>query len=447
MQVTETSAEGLTRELSIVVPTSELETRLDAYLNDLKGRVKLKGFRPGKIPMGHLKRVYGKSAMAEIVNTLIGETTKKTLEDRGERAAVQPTVDLADEEAEKVLAGGRDLAFGMKYEIVPEFEVASLDGIKIERPIVEVSEEEVDERLNELAEGNRPFEPRAEGEAAENGDRLTIGYVGKIDGEPFEGGTDERAFLTLGSGRFIPGFEEQLVGVKQGDEKTISVTFPAEYQAAHLAGKEATFDVTVTEVAKPGELKLDDEWAKSLGMESLDSVKKAIRSQIESQYGFQTRQKVKRQLLDQLDAVYTFDLPPTLVSQELDIIWRQMTQEMSRSGKTFEDEGTTEEQAKADYEKIARRRVRLGLVLSKIGDEANVQVTEPELQRALAAQARQFPGQEKQIFEYYRRPEALASLQAPIFEEKVIDHMLSQVDVTDKTVSKEELMAEDEDPT
>ncbi len=446
MQVTESSTEGLKRELKIVVPASELASRLDTYLNDLKGRVQIRGFRPGKVPVTHLKKLYGKSAMAEIVNTVIGETTTKAIEERNEKSAMQPRIDLKDEEAEKVLEGAADLAFEMKYEVIPAFEVKPVDGISIERPVAEITDEEVQERLEQIAEGARSYEPRGKTAKAREGDRLTISYVGKLDGEPFEGGADDRAFIFLGSKRFIPGFEEQLVGVKTGEKKTIEVTFPEDYPASHLAGKAATFDVEVAEVAAPAELKLDDDWAKTLGMDSLDALKGAIRSQVEQQYGVQTRQKVKRQLLDELDKQYDFDLPPTLVDQEFEIIWRQVTAEMERSNKTFADEDTTEEDARAEYRKIAERRVRLGLVLSKIGEENKIQVTEAELQRALVERARQFPGQERQVFEFYRKDaNALASLQAPVFEEKVVDHLLGQVNVTDKTVSKDELFKEDEE--
>ncbi|WP_181706997.1 trigger factor [Chthonobacter rhizosphaerae] len=446
MQVHETAVEGLKRELKIVVPATELASRLDTYLNDLKGRVQIRGFRPGKVPMTHLKKMYGKSAMAEIVNTVIGETTSKAVEERNEKSAVQPKVDLADAEAEKVLDGDADLAFTLSYEVIPSFDVQPVDGVSIERPVVEVTDEEIQERLTQIAEGSRSYEPRESDAAAAEGDRVQISYLGKIDGEPFEGGADDRAYVFLGQKRFIPGFEEQLVGLKVGDTKVIEVTFPEDYPAPNLSGKPATFDIEVFEIAAPGEVKLDDDWAKTLGLDSLDALKAAVKAQVESQYGAQTRQKVKRQLLDQLDKQYSFDLPPTLVGQEFDIIWRQVTGELERTGKSFEDEGTTEEKAREEYTKIAERRVRLGLVLSKIGEENKIQVTEPEIQRALVERARQFPGQERQVFEYYRKdPQALASLQAPVFEEKVVDYLLGQVKVEDKTVTKEELFKDDED--
>lgn len=446
MQVTETTTEGLKRELSIVVPRSELASRLDRYLDDLKGRVQIRGFRPGKVPAAHLKKLYGKSAMAEIVNTVIGESTAQAIKERNEKSAMQPQIDLKDEEAEKVLAGDGDLAFALKYEVIPAFEVQPVAGIAIDRPVVEVTDAEIDERVQQIGEGARGYEPREEGAEAQDGDRLTISYLGKLDGEPFEGGADDKAYIFLGQKRFIPGFEEQLVGARKGDKKVIEVTFPEDYPAPNLKGKAATFDIEVFEVAAPGELKLDDDWAKTLGLDSLEGLKAAVKSQIESQFAAQTRQKVKRQLLDALDKQYTFDLPPTLVDQEFEIIWRQVVAEMERTKKSFEDEDTTEEKAREEYRRIAERRVRLGLVLSKIGEDNQIQVNEQELQRALIERARQFPGQEREVFEFYRKDaNALASLQAPVFEEKVVDHLLTQVTITDKPVSKDELFQEDED--
>ncbi|OKL43571.1 trigger factor [Pseudovibrio exalbescens] len=446
MQVTETLAEGLKRELKIVIPASDLATRLDEYLEDLKGKVRINGFRPGKVPTSHLKKVYGRQAMAELLSNMINETSNKAVEERSEKPAMQPEIDLPEEDAERVLAGDADLTFSMKYDILPEFELIDFSTIELERPIVEISEEEVDEQVKQIAESNRTFEPREEGAAAQDGDRITMSYLGKIDGEPFEGGADENGQIVLGSGQFIPGFEEQLVGLKVGDEKVVEVTFPEEYGAQHLAGKVATFDVVVKEIAAPGELVIDDEMAKKLGLESLDSLKEIIRGQIESQYGAATRQKVKRALLDKMDEAYSFDLPEKLVTTEFDGVWRQVQADMEQSGKTFEDEDTTEDEAKAEYQRIAERRVRLGLVLSEVGEKNNIQVSDEEVQRALYDRVRQFPGQEQQVFEFYQKnPQALASLRAPIYEEKVVDFILELAKVNDKVVSKEELLKQDED--
>lgn len=445
MQVTETKAEGLKREIEIVVPASDLEARLQTRLFEAKDKVQLKGFRPGKVPVAHLRKMYGKSLMAEIVNEILNETPGSVMAERKERAAMRPEIAMSEDEgeAEKVLNGQSDFKFTLSYETLPQFDVKETSGIKIERPIVEVSDAEVDEQVERLAENARTYEEK-DG-AAETGDKVTIDFVGKIDGEPFEGGAAEDADLVIGSNRFIPGFEDQLIGAVKGGEKLVEVTFPEDYGAAHLAGKLATFDVTVKQVQGPTETAIDDEMAKKLGLESLDKLKEIVRDQIQSQYGMATRQKVKRQLLDALDKDYDFDLPEKLVLAEFDNIWNQVQRELTESGKSFEDEDTTEEKARAEYRRLAERRVRLGLVLSEIGEKAGVQVGEEELQRALFEQMRRFPGQEQEILKMFQEnPEAIQSIRAPLYEEKVVDHLLAQVDVTDKTVTKEELMAEDE---
>ncbi|WP_306143753.1 trigger factor [Roseibium sp. MMSF_3412] len=447
MQVTETLSEGLKRELKIDIPAGDLATKLEDYMADLKSKANIKGFRPGKVPVAHLKKMYGRQAMAEILSNTIQETTQKAVEERSERPALTPEIDLPEEEAEKIMAGDADLSFKMTYDVLPVFEIVDFAGFEIERPVVEIADEEVDTQVADIAKNNTPFDTK-DG-AAEDGDRVTMSYLGKIDGEPFDGGADENGQLVLGSGQFIPGFEEQLVGLKAGDTKVVEVSFPEDYPAAHLAGKAATFDVEVKEVAAPGEVTIDDEFATGLGLESLDKLKEIVRGQIESQFGQMTRQRVKRQLLDKLDEHYSFELPEKLLDSEFEIVWRQVEDDMKRNEKTFEDEDTTEEEAKAEYRKIAERRVRLGLVLSEIGEKNDIQVTDEELQRALYDRVRQFPGQEQQVFEYYKNnQQALASLRAPIYEEKVVDFMLELAKVTDKTVTKEELeklVAEDED--
>ncbi len=444
MQLTETLNEGLKREFKIVVPAAELAAKLDGKLADLKGKVQINGFRPGKVPMSHLKKVYGKSAMAEIVQESVDANTKSVLADRDERAAQQPQVSMTEDEAEaeKVFAGEADFEFSLAYEVLPVFEVADFSKIKIERPVVDVSKKEIAEQVERVADSARSYETK-KGKAAK-GDRVTMNYLGKVDGEPFEGGADDGANLVLGSDSFIPGFEVQLIGMKADDTGTIKVTFPDDYNAAHLAGKEAEFDVTIIEVAKPGKLELDDELAKKLGMESMEKLEEAIRGQIESQYGSHTRQKVKRQLLDAMDKEHKFELPENLVKQEFDNIWKQVSDDLEKAGKTFEDEDTTEKKARKEYTTLAERRVRLGLVLSEIGEKAEIDVSEEELQRALYEHVRQFPGQEKEVYEFYRtNPEAVASLRAPIFEEKVVDLILEKADVTDKKVTAKELLADD----
>jgi trigger factor len=447
MQVNETLAEGLKRELTVTVPATDLDSRLSDKLVELKSRVRLNGFRPGKVPIAHLRKLYGKSAMAEIVETMVTETSRTAITDRDEKAAMQPEIAMTEDEAEagKILDGDADLVFTMVYEVLPDFEIAGFKDIAIERQVVDVTDEEINERLKQIGEGNRTYESVSR--KARDGDRITMSYAGKIEGEPFEGGTDQDAQITIGSGQFIPGFEEGLTGARAGEEKTIDVTFPDDYQAAHLAGKAAEFSVEIKDVAEPGEIVFDDEFAKRLGVESMDKLRETVTGQVESEFGIATRQKVKRQILDALDELHIFDLPENLVSQEFDNIWQQITGDIEQRGKTFEDEGTSEEKARAEYQAISERRVRLGLVLSRIGEEAEVEVSEEELQRSLYAHVRQFPGQEQQVLDYYKKnPTAIQELRAPIFEDKTIDYIMEFADVTEKTVTKEELLADqDED--
>jgi trigger factor len=446
MQVIETLAEGLKRELKVVIPAKDMEARMNERLEEVKGRVRINGFRPGKVPPAHLKKMYGKSVMAELVNEIIREQPTSILTERGEKSATQPEIAMTEDEkeADKILNAQADFEFTLSYEVIPAIELKDVSGIQVTREVVEIPESEIDEQIGRIAESTRTYEEK-KGKAAD-GDRVTMDYEGKVDGVPFEGGKDSNAELVLGSGRFIPGFEDQLVGVKAGDEKTITVTFPADYPAANLAGKEATFDVVVKAVAAPGKLEINDELASKLGLESEAKLREIVRGQIESQFGNITRQKLKRQILDQMDELYSFDVPQRLVDAEFEQIWRQINADLTQSGKTFEDEDTTEEKAREEYRKLAERRVKLGLVLSEIGEKVGVEVTEDEMNKALYAQISQFPGQEKEIIEYFRKtPGAIAGIRAPIFEEKVVDHLLGEIKVTDKTVTKDELMADDED--
>lgn len=447
MQVTETLNSGLKREIKVTVPASDLEERLLKRLADVKDKVRINGFRPGKVPVQHLRKVYGKSFMAEVVNEILNNSTREIITGRGEKAAMQPEVKMTEDEkeADKILNGGADFEFELAYEVIPPIEIQDVSGIKVTRKVYDVPESEVEDQVKRIAESTRTFE--AKDGKAEDGDRLTIDFLGRIDGEPFEGGKAEDQQLVLGSKSFIPGFEGQLVGAKAGDEKKVTVTFPEDYQAAHLAGKEAMFDVTVKEVAKPGALELNDETAKSLGLESIERLREIVKGQIESQYGQMTRQKVKRELLDALDGSYKFEAPSKLVEAEFGNIWTQVNRDLTNAGRTFADEETTEEDARAEYMKLAERRVRLGLVLAEIGEKAGVQVSDDEVQRALFDAVRQVPAaQQQQVYEFYRNnPSQVANIRAPLFEEKVVDHLLGAISVTDQSVTKEELMAEDDE--
>ncbi|WP_156851292.1 trigger factor [Bartonella refiksaydamii] len=439
MQVTETLNEGLKREIKIVVPARDLEKKLNERLDDTKGKIKLNGFRPGKVPAGYLRKMYGKSFMAEILNEIISDAPHSILADRNERSAMQPQIDINEDE--QVLDGKADFVFSLKYEVLPKFEIKDFEHIEVTREIATIPEQEIDDQVKRVLSSTRSYSLK-EG-LSEEGDRVTIDYLGKLGGEPFEGGTESDAQLILGSKQFVPGFDEQLVGVKAGDTKTISVKFPDNYNAAHLAGRDAEFDITVKAISKPDELKIDDEAAQKVGLESLDRLREVVRGQIESQYGLMTRQKIKRQILDALDADYNFEIPEGLLEIEFNNIWAQVNDDLKKAGRSFEDEGVTEELAREEYRVLARRRVRLGLVLSEIGMKVGVKVGEDELKAAVFDQVRQYPGQEKEIMDFFRKtPEAVANLRAPIFEEKVIDHLLAKIKITDKEVTVEELMKE-----
>jgi trigger factor len=448
MQVTETLNEGLKREFKVVVPAAELDAKVNERLDELKGRIRLDGFRPGKVPVSHLKRVYGRSAMAEVIEAMVRDTNSQIVSEHGFKLAAEPKVTLPEEKdaIEQVIAGKRDLDYTMAVEIVPAIELADFKAIKLTRLTSDVSDAEVEEAVARIAEQNKPYAPKPEGEKAAKDDRVVISYAGTINGEPFEGGTGDDTAVLIGSNTFIPGFEDQLIGIAAGETRTLKVKFPEHYQAEHLAGKDAEFVVTAKSIETPGTVTVDDEFAKSLGLESLDKLREAIKDRLAREHGGVSRQKVKRALLDELDKRHKFEPPPSLVEEEFDRVWKSVLQELENEKKTFADENTTEEKAKAEYRAIAERRVRLGLVLAEIGEKNNITVPEDEVGRAVMEQARQFPGREQQVWEFYRKnPEAVASLRAPIFEDKVVDFLLELADVSEKKVPREELYKEDEE--
>jgi trigger factor len=446
MQVTETLSQGLKREFQVILPAAELEERLTSELSTLKDRVRLNGFRPGKVPVAHLRKVYGKSVMADVVQNAVNEANRKIVDDNGLKLALEPKVEFPEskDEVEKALEAKADLAFKVAVEVLPSFELADLSDVSVKRQVAEVSDDEVAAALQRMATQNTPFASKGDAPAAE-GDRVFVDFVGRIDGQEFEGGKGENIQVEIGSGSFIPGFEEQLVGAKAGEQRSVTASFPHNYGAAHLAGKEAAFEVTVKEVHAPGEVKIDDALAKGFGMESLDKLKDAVRGAIKRDYDAQARRKLKKELLDALDARYGFDLPQSLVEQEFAAVWSQVEADLKNNDKSFADEGTTEEEARADYRRIAERRVRLGLVLAQVGEKADIKVSDDEVNQALVERVRQYPGQERQVWDFYRKnPQALAEIRAPLFEEKVVDHVLSQVKVVDEPVSKERLFSDDE---
>lgn len=443
MNVTETSVEGLRRQLKVVIGAAELEQRLSARLDELKGRARIKGFRPGRVPKEHLRKVYGRSVMAEVVQQAVAETSREALSQREERPAFQPTVALPEDEAEidKIFAGTSDLAFTLSFEVLPKFELMDFSKIALEKPVAAVTETDIDKSIERIRAANLRYRPK-DG-AAETGDRLVIDFTGSIDGKPFAGGATEGAPIVLGGGNFIPGFEEGLAGARAGEQREVDATFPENYPEASLAGKAARFAVKIKEVGAPETPPLDKDFAKSLGLESVDKLRETILQRLEQDRASASRLKLKRALLDALNEGHSFDLPPTLVDNEFQAIWQQVMADLERSKRSFEDEGTTEEKARQDYRDIAARRVRLGLILSEVGARNPITVTDEEVSRALLERVRQFPGQERKVYDYYRsNPQLLAELRAPIFEDKAVDYILELAKVTDTKVSPEELYAD-----
>ena len=437
MQITETANENLRREFRIVIGAKDLDERLSGRIAEMQPQVHLKGFRPGKAPVSFLKKTYGKSMMSEIIEAAVQESVQKAVTDHGLKPAFPPRPDLVSDLAQ-VVEGKSDLEFSVKIDLMPEFEIADPAKLKVEKLVAKVSDEDVDDALKNLAQQVRTYSDRAEGESSENGDQVTIDFVGRVDGEEFEGGKAEGFQLTLGSGQLIPGFEDQLIGTKVGDTRTVDVTFPADYGSEKLAGKPAQFDVSVHAVKRPDEVAIDDELAKKLGLDSLGTLKERVREQMKGDYARASRVHVKRRILDALDAAHNFELPPTMVENEFNAIWKQVEDELKREGKSAEEEGKSEDELKAEYRAIAERRVKLGLVLARIGEQNGIQVSQEELNRAVMDQARRFPGQEQQVFQYYsQNPAAQAELRAPIYEEKVVDFIAELAQIDERPVSRE----------
>jgi trigger factor len=447
MQVTETLSEGLKHEFKISVPASDLDAKAGAKLVDLKDKVRLNGFRPGKVPVTHLKKVYGRSVMAETIDQTIRDTNTQLFSERGFRLATEPKITMPTEQAEveELLSGKTDLTYTVAIEVVPSIALADFKTFQVEKPVADVTDSDVDEAIKRIADSNRGYTAKAEGAKAETGDRVTVSFKGTINGEAFEGGTGEGIQVVIGSNTFIPGFEEQLTGIGAGETRTLKVSFPKNYMNDKLAGQPAEFETTATTIEAPQDIAIDDEFAKTLGLESLDKLKEAARERLVAEFAGATRQRVKRALLDRLDEAHRFEAPPSLVDEEFNLMWNSVKAEMDSAGKTFADEDTTEDAAKEEYRKIADRRVRLGLVLSEIGEKNKITVTDDEVGRAVIERARSMPGREKEVWDYYRsNAQALAQLRAPIYEDKVVDFILELANVTEKKVSREDLYKDDE---
>jgi trigger factor len=438
MNVTETKSEGLSREFRVSIPKGELAAKFAAKISEMQPKMNMKGFRPGKVPAAHIKKMYGKSIMADIVNDVVQETSDKALAEKALRPASRPSIKL-DGDQDKLIAGEADLDYSMALEIMPEFEPADVSEISLERMVAAPTEEEIQTALKRIADNNKSYEKK-DGKA-ETGDAVVLDFVGSIDGEKFDGGSAEGQTLVIGSGRFIPGFEEQLIGASAGDDVNVNVSFPETYQVPTLAGKAALFETKVHEVKAPKDTEINDEFAKTLGLDGLDALRDAVTKELSGELEFATRQQVKRVLLDALDERHSFDLPPLMVEAEFNQIWSQFEAEKKAGRLSDEDKAKSDEELRAEYRKIAERRVRLGLVLAEIGRRADVQITNEELVRALRQEASRYPGQEKQVIEFYTKNQgAMAQLRAPIYEEKVVDYILTKATVTDKSVTREELM-------
>ncbi|MEI6282796.1 MAG: trigger factor [Alphaproteobacteria bacterium] len=448
VQIVEKSGEGLSRTYGVTVPAGTLAEKVNAKIAEITPTFKANGFRPGKVPASHIRKLYGKSIMGEVIEQNVSETTQKVMADNQLRPAGQPDV-APTSDMDKVITGDADFSYDITVELIPEFEPVDPATLKLKRPVYEPTGAEIDEALAELATQARTYEPRTgKSFKAKDGDQLTIDFIGRIDGVAFDGGTAKDTDLVLGSGQFIPGFEEQLVGAAPDDVKSVKVRFPDDYQAETLKGKDAEFEVTVKTVKKPVDSKPDDALAERLGMKDLEALREVITKNIGERYANASRFKLKRALLDALDEKHSFPLPPRMVDAEFDAIWQQIEADKAGGGLASDDAGKTDDQLKVEYRKIAERRVRLGLVLAEIGRRQNVAITEAELTEAMRQEAMRYgPQQAQQVFDMYRqRPDLQAQLRAPLYEDKVVDLLFSQAKITDKKVSKDALLEDDDVP-
>jgi trigger factor len=434
MQVNETLNDGLKRGYAITLTAAELDAKVNEKLAEAQPNVEMKGFRKGKVPMALLKKQFGQQVMGEAMQESIDGAMNDHFESSGDRPAMQPEVKMTNEDWKE----GDDIEVEMTYEKLPDIPDVDMSGIKLEKMVVKADDAAIDEALTNLAETAQNFKARKKGSKAKDGDQVVMDFVGKVDGEAFEGGSAEDYPLVLGSNSFIPGFEEQLVGVKAGEEKAVVVTFPEDYQAENLKGKEATFDCSVKEVKQPVAAEIDDELAQKFGAEDLDGLKAQISERLEAEYAGAARAVMKRGLLDALDGLVDFDLPPSLLDAEAGQIAQQLFQEENKDA----EEQTDPSEIKPNDEHIAlaTRRVRLGLLLAEMGQKAEVEVSDAEMTQAIMGQARQYPGQERQFFEFVQQNQQMQQqIRAPLFEDKVVDHIVEQVEVSEKEVSKEDL--------
>lgn len=443
MQITQTNSDGLKRDFTVVIDAAEIETRVTDKLTTVGADIKLPGFRPGKVPMGILRQRFGKSVMGEVLEQTVNETSQKALDDNDLRPAQQPKIEITKFDE------GEDLEFTLEVEIMPDIEPMDFTKLKLEKLVAEVEDDKVAEALEQIASQQKSFEKISSSRKSKSGDALLIDFLGKVDGVPFDGGAAEGHQLELGSNSFIPGFEEQLIGTKAGDEMAVKVTFPENYGSTELAGKEAVFDVKVHEIQEAAAVKIDDDFAAKLGLENLDALKEAVRGRITDEYTQMSRQSMKRSMLDALAKEHHFEVPPGMKEGEFNSIWEQFVKELEQTDQKLEDQDQSEDELRAEYGDIADRRVRLGLLLAEVGRINNIEVSQDEVNQAMLTQARAYPGQEQEIFKMFQeRPEMQAQLRAPIFEDKVVDFIAELATVTEKTVSVDDLMKDpDEEVT
>lgn len=433
MQVTETLNEGLKRGYAITVTAAELDDKVTEKLAEAQPEIEMKGFRKGKVPMALLRKQFGQRLMGEAMQESIDGALNKHLEESGDRPAAQPAIKMTNEDWKE----GDDINVEVSYERLPDVPETDFSKIKLDRMVVEADDEAINEALENLAGSAKNFESRKKGSKAKEGDQIVLDFLGKVDGEPFDGGAAEDFPLELGSGSFIPGFEDQLIGVKAGEEKAVEVTFPEQYQAEHLAGKAAVFECTIKEVKEPKAAEINDDMAKQFGAEDLEALKGQITERLNEEYKGAARAVTKRALLDALDKAVDFELPPSLLDAEANQIAHQLWHEENPE---VEGHDHPEIEATDEHKKLAARRVKLGLLLADIGQKAEVQVTDAEMTQAVMNQARQYPGQEKQFFEFVQQnAQFRQQIQAPMFEDKVVDHILELASVKDKKSDKEKL--------
>ena len=437
MQVTETNADGLTREFKVVIPAKAFQERIETRLRDRQRSMRLPGFRPGKVPMSLVDKHWRQAVMGEELERTIGDSSAQIVSDRGLRPAAQPKIEIT------TFKDGLDLEYKMAIELMPEIEPIDFSNLELTRTVVDVPESEIDQALTRLANNQAKSEPVNEARPAVKDDVLVIDFLGRVEGKEFAGGRADDHHVRLGAGMLIPGFEDQLIGARVGDKREVKVTFPSDYPRAELAGKEAVFDVEVKELQKLIPAAIDDELAKSLGVENLGALRNKVREQSQAEYGIASRARIKRQLLDKLSEGHDFTLPPSMIEAEFSQIWSQIEADRKAGNIDPEDKDKTEDQLRDEYRAIAVRRVKLGLLLSEVGRRANVEVKQDEISRAVMGEARRYPGQERKVVDFYQNnAQALAQLRAPLYEDKVVDYIVDAAKVTERRVSPEQFAEE-----